>query len=383
MARDYNLNLSNPECLMDYRTDTVVVDVQLPIMTVSKLDLRDHGGSVEFDGGWSIAWVDPGLTSCVCSPWELTEESGMWWERSPNDYISAVVMGGDLEGWLWVPDIHIWHGTRATRWRGTKVLSDMIYRPEPGCPPEITLEFDGKFGVDCSVNLEWFPFDKNVCHIQVGSSSFSQKDIVIRMSGGGYAVSSWDFDEFTFHLRPLCHHLREESVQTPGPGGREEIFMTDGFSVIIERKPDKVLRRHLPFLTGLSVMTILQYSIPHTHNRIQVFVALMVSFMLHMSYLLQNTPRVVTGFHFLLTYAFYCTIFIVFAFFQHCTVLYLERLWPKVFTNRCIRCIDILCMIVHTTAFICYNAINWFYNPFFPPSDICHNEDRFDMNCET
>ena len=382
LARAYDLNMTNPECLWDYNTDTVVVDVQLPIMQVTEISLSDHGGSISFEGGFSIAWADPELTSCICSPWETKDASGMWWERF-DDYISSVVMGGGLEGFVWVPDIHIWHGTKVTRWRGTTPLVDIIYRPEPGCPPEITLEFDARFSVDCSVNLEWFPFDKNACHIQVGSGSFSQKDVIIRMSGGGYALSSWDLHEFTLHFRPLCHHLRQESVQTPGPGGREEIFMTDGFTVIIERKPDHVLNNHLPFLIGLSLVALLQYGIPHNHNRVQLLVALLVSFMLHMSYTLQNTPRVVHGFHYLLSYAYYSTLFIMFAFCQHCIVLYLERLSPRVFNDKFIRCIDLTSLILHATIYLVFNIIYWFYNPFFPASDVCHNEDRFDLDCET
>ena len=336
--------MTNPDCLWDYNTDTVVVDMQLPIKQVVEIYLIDHGGSIEFEGTFSIAWADPELTSCICSPWEVSDKSGMWWERL-DDYIASVVMGGGLESFVWTPDIHIWNAPKVERYRGTTNLVDIIYRPEPGCPPEITLEFDGRFTVDCSVNLEWFPFDKNVCHIQVGSSSFSQKDVVIRMSGGGYGISSWDIHDFTLHFRPLCHHLRQESVQTPGPGGREEIFMTDGFSVIIERKPDEALEDHLPFLLGLSLITILQYAVPYTHNRIQLLVALLVSFMLHMSVMLQKTPQVVHGFHYLLSYAFYSTLFIMFAFFQHCTLLYLGRLWPQMFNSKFIRCIDVIMKI--------------------------------------
>ena len=382
LARAYDLNLTNPECLWDYNTDTVVVDVQLPIMQVQELSLSDHGGHISFEGGFSIAWADPELTSCICSPWEMNEDSGMWWERL-DDYIASVVMGSGLESFVWKPDIHIWHGTRVTRWRGTTPLNDVIYRPEPGCPPEITLEFDGRFAVDCSFNLEWFPFDKNVCHIQVGSGSFSQKDVIIRMSGGGYGLSSWDLHEFTLHFRPLCHHLRRESVQTPGPGGREEIFMTDGFSVIIERKPDHVLNNHIPFLTGLSLVTMMQYGIPHNHNRIQLLVALLVSFMIHMSYMLDSTPMVVNGFHYLLSYAYYSTLFIMFALSQHCIVLYLERVWPEMYNSKFIRCIDMTCFLLHFIVFLLFNIVYWFYNPFFPASDVCHNEDRFDMDCET
>ena len=58
LARAYDLNMSNPDCLWDYNTDTVVVDVQLPIMQVQRIALSDHGGSIAFEGGFST----PGLT---------------------------------------------------------------------------------------------------------------------------------------------------------------------------------------------------------------------------------------------------------------------------------------------------------------------------------
>ena len=102
LARAYDLNMTNPDCLWDYNTDTVVVDMQLPIKQVVEIYLIDHGGSIEFEGTFSIAWADPELTSCICSPWEVSDKSGMWWERL-DDYIASVVMGGGLEAPFLLP----------------------------------------------------------------------------------------------------------------------------------------------------------------------------------------------------------------------------------------------------------------------------------------
>ena len=83
----------------------------------------------------------------------IGEDSGMWLLGAAGETRRLHRLsgeGGGLESFVWLPDIHIWHGTRVTRWRGTTPLNDITYRSEPGCPSEIseiTLEFDGRFAV--------------------------------------------------------------------------------------------------------------------------------------------------------------------------------------------------------------------------------------------
>ena len=108
-----------------------------------------------------------------------------------------------------------------------------------------------------------------------------------------------------------------------------------------------------------------------------------MGYLLSLKSILERTPKVVVGFHYLFAYAYYCYLFIIFAFAEFCIVLFLHRILPNHFTEKVIRRIDLVFFVLNWIAYLMFNGIYWFYNPLFPPNDICHNSDRFDINCKT
>jgi len=181
----------------------------------------------------------------------------------------------------------------------------------------------------------------------------------------------------------LSHHLKEETILAPGPGGTEELFIVDGFSMIIEGDATKVLSKRLPALLSLSFFTNLLYLLPPSQNKVSLLASVLMGYLLSLKSILERTPKVVVGFHYLFAYAYYCYLFIIFAFAEFCIVLFLHRILPNHFTEKVIRRIDLVFFVLNWIAYLMFNGIYWFYNPLFPPNDICHNSDRFDINCKT
>jgi len=90
------------------------------------------------------------------------------------------IMGAGLEQHIWKPDLRIWNAISFSKWNGlTGILNDIHVRQDKGCPPVIEISWEVAVRLRCQMNLEWYPFDKNICHVKVGSQSFSQKDLCI------------------------------------------------------------------------------------------------------------------------------------------------------------------------------------------------------------
>ena len=123
----------------------------------------------------------------------------------------------------------------------------------PGCPPEIEIAWDAAVGLRCHFNLEFYPFDKNICHFKIGSSSFGARDLVYK-ANSGLSTGYRNTIRGRIHFRDLCHHLREETVLAPGPGGYEETFIVDGYSIIVEGNARVVLTKRLPILGPQSII---------------------------------------------------------------------------------------------------------------------------------
>ena len=48
-----------------------------------------------------------------------------------------------------------------------------------------------------------------------------------------------------------------------------------------------------------------------------------------------------------------------------------------------LKVVDVIFFFLNAIVYTAFNVIFWVYNPFWPNSDVCHNEDRFDINCKT
>ena len=196
--------------------------------------------------------------------------------------VSRYIMGSSLEHFIWTPgiaiillmnphvyfqlilftDLHIQQGDGFDRRLSTTgaLLNDITVAQEPGCPLQINLQFDGSFGVNCMMNMDWYPFDKNICHVKVGSLNFPATDLVYFSDNGARGVSAEQFHDFKIYYRPLNHQLKNEIVRDPNPKKRPRLHMFDGFSIIVERNPMYVLRTHLPIIWGISFFVSIQVS---------------------------------------------------------------------------------------------------------------------------
>ena len=133
----------------------------------------------------------------------------------------------------------------------------------------------------------------------------------------------------------------------------------------------------------LSIITNVQYLLPPSHNRMSILSCVLVSFMIAVQRILERTPRVVNGFHILLTYAYSCSLQVVVAFLEYCLLLYFQRIFPTYVTSKFFHTVDVIFFFLNAIVYTAFNVIFWVYNPFWPNSDVCHNEDRFDINCKT
>lgn len=367
------------DCVAEDTNEVLTVNVDLDAK-VENVTFHDQYGEISFDMTVGLAWQDPLIDICVCSdassqlyyePWEI------------------FLIANEFEHYMWTPDLEIWNVASVGREHYLVTLNDIFIRQIEGCPANIFLLYKLRTTIRCSPTMDYFPFDKNICHFRMGSDSFGVDTIQFR--GSHPAVNRIEVGNYYVYQKDLTEELRVENKNSPAPSKLSKTFKLAGFSLIVERIHNLTLYRYGPTLAILSIVNVLTWLVPHTQNKLGLLTCVLVSYMLEMTHLLETTPRVVEGMHtsdsfkgynFIVMYGWYNILLIMFTFTENCLVVFLQRLLPKIFTNKCIQFSDWVFFTLHVLILVMFNVYWWIWNPNFPAPHICHNSDRHDVHCE-
>ena len=378
------------ECLAENSEEIFTVHVDLDAK-VENISFSDEYGEISFDMTIGLGWQDPAIDICVCS------DSGDSEEKLYYEDWEIFWFAQDFEHFMWTPDLDIWNVESVKKENYLNLLNDIFIRQVEGCPPRIFLLFKMRSTIRCKTSMNYFPFDKNICHFRIGSDSFAMD--TIKFNSIHPPHNRIEVDDYYVYQRDLTNELRYVSKSSPAPSKRVKRFKVAGFSVIVERVSTQVLYRYGPALTILSVVNVFTWLVPHNQNKLGLLTCVLVSYMLEMTHLLETTPRVVEGWHaskafrgynFIVMYGFYNIYLIMATFAVHCFVVFLQRIWSRV-NNKVILCIDWIFFIIHTVFLVVFNLYWWIYNPNFPPPGECHNnsynetshEMPYKLNCQT
>ena len=125
---------------------------------------EDQAGEIDMRMNLGFEWSDPGLDICVCA--DIGKDRIFW------DKFEAFLIGNGLEKYIWTPDLYLWNSDDFHREGALTLLNDIWIRQYEGCPPTLFISYQTRASVRCNMTLMYYPFDKNVCHVKLGSASF-------------------------------------------------------------------------------------------------------------------------------------------------------------------------------------------------------------------
>ena len=236
------------------------------------------------------------------------------------------------------------------------------------------------------MTMMFYPFDKNVCHVKLGSASFH--DNIIKFETHHPDVRKISLEEFYVFERELEDDQQFEFMNAPSPSSPRERFKIAGVSLIIERRANMVVYRFITPLIILSFVNLITWLVPHRQNKLGLLTCVLVSYVLAMTQLLEQTPKVVKGFqdsnyNLLTLYTQYNVWIVAATFFVSCSMMFLQRLLPNCVNDNVISVVDYIFFVIHAIVYTIFNLYWWIFNPNFPSPETCHNEPEHKSMCET
>jgi len=327
--------------------------------------IDENNGFIDIELYVVLTWEDPEIGVCVCDDDHKSADG-------------AYQVGRNLEDVLWLPDLHVWKFKSYERVTGLVHLNDMGVKARNNCPAQITWGYDLQVRLRCRMNMAWYPYDQNVCHVKFGSFSHPSNDLVFFTGEETlkHSFAKVKYKDYKFKMIPLCDHQTEEVVKDVNE--ESSVYKVSGFSLVITRSSSRVFCEHVLVLCILVSITIFSSCLPLESGRGVLVSSTALSVIFLISLLDETTPQGEGGYNLVLTYAGVCLFFILFTFFEFCIL----RAFLRWFTiaPRILEWVDKIFFIVGGLVFILFNLMWWQWPPDFSPSQ-CHNVEYSDVDC--
>ena len=168
------------------------------------------------------------------------------------------------------------------------------------------------------MNMAWYPYDQNVCHVKFGSFSHPSVDLVF-FNGEEtlkHSFAKVNYKDYKFKMLPLCDHQTEEVMKDVNE--EYSVYKVSGFSLVITRSSSRVFGEHVLVLSILVAIAIFSSCLPLESGRGVLVSSTGLSVIFFLSVLDGSTPQGEGGYNLLLIYAGVCLCFILFTFIEFC-----------------------------------------------------------------
>ena len=345
------------------------VGTEFDITGVKGIDV-EHG-FIEVQMYVAMKWSDPELGVCVCEGGRASE--------------GVYKLGSNLEEDIWVPDMVVWHYKEFKRENGLVRLNEMEVKVHDHCSAELRFAFDFRVKMRCSMNVDWYPYDQNICHVKLGSYSHASEDVIFREGEetSQHTFMHNSYKDYKFKVLPLCEHSKEEIVTQFG--GEIAVFRVAGFSLAIARKSGRILMEYTIVLSILVMVAILSSCLPLESGRAGLVAGTSLSVIFVLVLISDYTPQGEGGMNMILMYSMWCLGFIFLSNLEYYALMAIIR-WPSMLhvklTNRTLQILDKSFFLVCFSSFILFSYIFWMKNPYLPDATACHNEiGEVEMDC--
>eukprot|EP00092_Neocalanus_flemingeri_P023425 GFUD01025397.1.p1 GENE.GFUD01025397.1~~GFUD01025397.1.p1 ORF type:complete len:448 (+),score=116.84 GFUD01025397.1:56-1399(+) len=357
------------KCKDTVSSSVLEVGTEFNIMGVRGIDL-DHG-FIEVEMYVAMKWSDPELGVCVC--------------KGGHDEEGTYEVGSNLVDEIWVPDMIVWHYKEFNRVDGLVRLNELQVKAHGHCATELRYAFDCQVKLRCDMNVDWYPFDQNICHVKLGSHSHTSDEVIFSQGEetAQHSFSHTSYKDYKFKVLPLCEHATEES--TVEFSGDIATFRVTGFSLVIARKAGRILLEYTIVLSILVIVAIFSSCLPLESGRAGVVVGTALCVIFVLVVLGEYTPHGEGGTNMVLLYSLWCLAFIFLSYLNYSIIMVIQR-WPYLLpfkiTEKAVLWMDRSFFMVSFCSFIVFNYIFWMNYPGQPPASSCHNEEtETELDC--
>ena len=317
---------------LNHPAATEPLDVMLHVSVNTIRDFRFDEDSFCAEFTVNMSWTDPGLEICNCHS---------------HDEKRKVMIGG-LEEHIWVPDIYIWEHISFER--GNSLVGEnmnMFYVHEVKEGVHVEMTFDITAVIGCSFNTLFYPFDSNICKVQLGSYSYDEEIIDFIMEDNGLKEIGMMYPEQEFLVYVSSLTVEDAEIEYDGVK-----YWDTGFKFQVVRQQERIIKQYkLPML--VMVMLALGSTLIPTSaeenirvDRIGILTGTLISSILVFQSAVKVTPSMSSNP--LLLFILISLLFILLSFLQYCII---SVAW---FSVRRKRQIDLVFLVITTLAYVLF-----------------------------
>jgi len=275
LSHDYNrLNIPEPYvrppvmgtrqnqsvCAKSESPSVASVITDLDVLEVSGVDQEE--GRMHVLARVKLTWEEPNLGFCACGQHQMS-----------NKYRLNL----NLDDFIWTPDlvVHDAKDFRATS--GLRKLGALEIVLADHCATKVSKIFDFQVTLMCPMAMGYYPLDRNVCQLKLGSGSHPARRLQFHMGKlrSRHTFEDWTVRDLQFQSHPMCNEM--ELIQEQGLRGVPNTFKTAGINIIMTRRSFSVILEYLVISATLTFTAILSLLLHHWSSRATLVASLILS----------------------------------------------------------------------------------------------------------
>jgi len=332
-----------------------VLDVITDLDVLEVSEVNQLHGSISVLARVKLAWDEPNLAICACGA---------------HDLKSKYRLSSDFEDFIWTPDLAVFDSKDFKHTHGLRKLGALEVSLADHCATRVSQRFDFQVKLICPMAMEFYPLDRNVCELKLGSGSHPANQLAFRNGRQRIRHSFEDqtYRDFFFKSHEMCEKMME--VEVLGVRGAKSSFRAAGVNIVITRRWGAVLGEYIGISAALALTAVTSLFLCQSSSRATLTASLALSSVFVIITANTSTPHGEGGLNLVLVYLLGSTIFILLPYAWIC----LGHMSHGEGALKHFLAKDSACAIVLFISFFLFNVIYWVHWATTYTATTCHNQ---------
>ena len=244
-------------------------------MQVSSIDQEE--GRMRLLAKVKLTWDEPNIGFCACAGHIIKEK---------------YKLNLNLDGFIWTPDLLVHDSKDFQTTSGLRELGALEISLANHCATRVSKIFDFQVTIMCPMAMGYYPLDRNICQLKLGSGAHPARRIEFNMDNrrSRHTFEDWNLRDLIFQSSSMCREM--ELVYEQGKRGVPDVFKTAGLNIIMTRLSSRVVLEYFLCTFTLTFTAILSLTLHHWSSRATLDASLILSSVFIFTTAATHTPQV-------------------------------------------------------------------------------------------
>lgn len=354
------------ECVKAAAASPLNVITDLDVLEVSGIDQEE--GKMDLLAKVKLTWYEPNMGFCACAGHLIKEK---------------YKLNLNLDEFIWTPNLVVHDSMNFRTTSGLRKLGALEISLANHCATKVTKIFDFQVTIMCPMAMGYYPLDRNICQLKLGSGTHPARRIQFHMDNQRihHTFEDWKLRDLLFQSSPMCPEL--ELVDEQGKRGVPDTYKTAGLNIIMTRRSLAVVLEYILCTFTLTFTAMLSITLHNGSSRATLVASLVLSSVFIYTTAATSTPQGEFNLNLVQLYVMYNIGFIAIAFVWICCGhMFKSHQHQEGVANASRLCSslrtlfkrDMYCAGCLFIAVVMFNIAFWLRWRYIEGGESCHNE---------